>query len=236
MSEADASSVVAADDSDGVQLCLRRRGEVLELVVDGVFAMDSAEVATERELARAALARCGRVERVLVGGLGLGFTVAEVLADSRVVGVQVVELHAALVRWWQQGLLPQPADVRADPRLQVLTGDVLDVVPTLPAGGLDALLLDVDNGPGFLVHLANAALYQGPFLAVAARALRPGGMLAVWSADPSPGLRRALERSCGPTEELLIPVLRQGRELRYAVYLSRARCSVAAAGSAGCPG
>ena len=210
-----------ARDEHG-EVVLARRDDVLELIVDGVFAMDSAHTATEKALASLALSRLSGPElRILVGGLGLGYTTATVLADPRVGRVEVVELHAAVVDWVRRGLVPSAAGLLDDERLAVVVGDVLDIVPALPHAGLDALLLDVDNGPGFLTHPGNTAVYTSPFLAAAARALRRGGVLGVWSADPTAELAVALERACGECEEVLLEANRDGRTFTYAVYVAR---------------
>ena len=218
----EAGAQVLARDSDGsAELALLRRGEVLELVVDGVFAMDTAHTATEEALAHLALSRLrGTHLHVLVGGLGLGFTTATVLADARVARVEVVELHAPLVQWVRSGLVPAAAGLLDDPRVMVEVADVADVVPRRPQRSLDALLLDVDNGPGFLVHAGNTRVYSPPFLIAAARTLRRGGVLGVWSADPAPDLALALERACGACDEVLLDVSRDGRRFTYAVYLA----------------
>ncbi|WP_159809463.1 hypothetical protein [Cellulomonas citrea] len=220
----DRIEIARARDAHG-ELTLALRGDVLELVVDGVFAMDSAQTSTERELARVALDLLTGTDpvtggrgglQVLVGGLGLGCT-ARTLLDSPAVGaVEVVELHPALVDWAHQGLLPELPD--ADPRLTLTVGDVLDVVPRRT--GLDAVLLDVDNGPDFLVHTGNAAVYGSPFLAAACAALAPGGVLAVWSADRSPTLQRTLEAVAGGCSEVLLEVTRAARTFTYALYLA----------------
>jgi spermidine synthase len=209
------------EDEHG-EVVLARRDDVLELVVDGVFAMDTAHTATEESLAELALSRVrGQGLRILVGGLGLGFTTATLLGDPRVGSVDVVELHASVVGWVRQGLVPSAKGLLDDPRLTVRIGNVLDVVPALPRATLDALLLDVDNGPGFLTHPANTAVYAPPFLVAAARALSRGGVLGVWSADAAPELAVALERACGECEEILLDVTRDGRTFTYAVYLAR---------------
>ncbi|MCG2802706.1 MAG: spermidine synthase [Cellulomonas sp.] len=217
--------IARATDARG-ELALARRGDVLELVVDGVFAMDSAQTSTEQALARLALdrlaARSGSAtvptpgRRVLVGGLGLGYTARTLLDDPGVGAVEVVELHAALVDWAQHGLLPQLAD--DDPRLTLTVGDVLDVVPA--RHGLDAVLLDVDNGPDFLVHTGNADVYASPFLTAAYAALAPGGVLAVWSCDPAPTLRTMLTEVAGDCTEVLLDVPRGSRTFTYALYLA----------------
>jgi spermidine synthase len=208
------------------EVALRRRttddgGTHLELVVDGVFAMDDVDTSTERALATEALRRLpGRDLQMLVGGLGLGWTAATALAQPRVGAVEVVELHPALVRWAEEGRLP--ALPPGDPRLRLRTGDVADVLAE-HSGRWDAVLLDVDNGPGFLVHPSNEALYRPAGLTGAMAALRPHGVLAIWSSSPAPRLRERLGRlpTTADAEELLLPVARDGRELTYAVVLAR---------------
>ncbi len=216
------TTLARARDAHG-ELALRvRAGGVLELVVDGVFAMDTVDARTEELLATLALDRlAGDRLAVLVGGLGLGFTTARVLADRRVHRVVVAELHADLVGWVRGGLVPPATGILDDPRVEVAVGDVRDVVAGAPAGAFDAVLLDVDNGPGFLVQAANEAVYAAPFLAVAAGRLRTGGVLAVWSADPSPALRSTLAAVVGRCEETVHVVRREGRTLTYAIYLAR---------------
>ena len=223
----DGLQVLAEALDGGVELVLRRRtrpvGEpVLELVVDGVFAMDSTDVSTEVALAEQALAGLtGRAApwTVAVGGLGLGFTAAAVLADPRVGRLVVIELHAAVADWARQGLLPVAGLALRDPRTQLVVGDVLTAVPSL-SPPVDALLLDVDNGPDFLVHAGNAAIYGQGFLAAAAAVMRPGGVLGIWSADRSPDLQQRLERAVGACREVRLAVERDGHAFSYSLFLA----------------
>ena len=209
------------------ELLLRRRttpdGRVhQELVVDGVFAMDDVDTSTERLLATEALRRLpGEGLQVLVGGLGLGWTAAAALADLRVARVDVVELQPALVGWAARGMLPSLTGL-SDRRLRLRVGDVAAALAADP-GRWDAVLLDVDNGPGFLVHQSNAALYRPSGLAIVLAALRPGGVLAVWSSDPAPDLTATLGGVPGAVdvEQVLQPIERDGRRLEYAVVLAR---------------
>ena len=145
------------------ELALTRRDGVLELVVDGVFAMDSAHTGSEQALARAALQRVAGGElTVCVAGLGLGFTLDEVLADPRVARVDVVELHPELVHWARAGLVPVAGRAIGDPRVAVTCADVLDAVPALPPGSVDVLeypelgmeaiwKIEVEDFPAFIV-------------------------------------------------------------------------------------
>ncbi|MCZ2818673.1 hypothetical protein [Modestobacter sp. VKM Ac-2984] len=204
------------------EVLLRRRGSVTELVVDGVFAMDDVDTSTERALATEALRRCGGDRlQVLVGGLGLGWTAATALADPRVASVEVAELQPALVGWAADGLLPGLPELPRD-RLELHSTDVAVHLADRP-GRWDAVLLDVDNGPDFLVHQSNAPLYEEAGLGTALAALRPGGVLAIWSSDPSPALADRLRALPGTTgvEHLVLPVERDGRRFDYAIVVAR---------------
>ncbi|MCW2617352.1 MAG: hypothetical protein JWR28_501 [Modestobacter sp.] len=210
------------------EVTLRRRtgpdgAEVTELIVDGVFAMDDVDTSTEQALATETLRRCpGEGLRVLVGGLGLGWTAATVLAEPRVAAVDVAELQPALVGWAADGLLPGLPALPAER----LTLHVADVAVHLAGArrNWDAVLLDVDNGPAFLVHHSNAGLYEEAGLATALAALRPGGVLAIWSSDPVPELadRLAALPGTADVEHLLLPVQRDGRRFDYAIVFARA--------------
>jgi spermidine synthase len=208
------------------ELVLRRRVvdgvEVVELVSNGVFLMDSGNASTERALARTALDSVSGGApsgwHVVVGGLGLGFTAAALLEDPRVGRVTVVEIEPALVAWVREGLVPSAAGLLDDVRVDVVVGDVAQVLPALPEGGADAVLLDVDNGPDFLVHPANAGLYSAAGLTGVARGLRRGGCVVIWSADRSPALMTALEQSVGRCAEQTLVVRRGGRDLEYVLY------------------
>jgi len=216
---------LARAEGVGGEVVLRRRagaeGSVYELIVNGIFLMDTAESSTERLLADAVPDRHAAPRRVLVGGLGLGITLAALLADVRVEIVDVVEIEPLLVEWLRSGLVPGVEALLADPRVRVSVADIRDALRDATAGTYDAVLLDVDNGPGFLVREANAAVYQAPAVRNAARALAPGGVLAVWSAAPSATLATTLSRLVGRLGEVVRTVEREGRPVRYHVYLAR---------------
>ena len=116
--------------------------------------------------------------------------------------------------------MPPLAGLLDDRRVTVTVADVLHLVPALPTGSLDLLLLDVDNGPGFLIHPANAGVYRRDFLAAAVTALAPGGVLGVWSADPAPQLADELTAACGWVDAVPLDVERDGRAFTYTVYLA----------------
>jgi len=195
------------------EVTLRRRDDgTVELRVNGLFVMDDVETTSERRLARRALEAGAR--RVLVGGLGLGFTTRELLTDPDVERVVVAELHGEIVDWMRDGVVPG-ADLLADPRVDVTVDDVRAVVAEQPEGQLDAILLDVDNGPDFLVHDENAAVYRDDFLATCASRLRPDGALAIWSMADSSALRTALLNRFTAVTAESVDIRLQERDERY---------------------
>ena len=133
-------------------------------------------------------------EQVLVGGLGLGFTLAEVLADPRVRRVVVAEIEPALVGWLRDGTVPHGPALLADDRVEVVVADVARRHRRRPTGAFDLVLLDVDNGPGYLVHDANAALYGPGLLRTTGRAMRPDGLVRDLVRRPRPGPARRAGR------------------------------------------
>lgn len=205
------------------EVVLRRRlgpEPAVELRVNGVFVMDDRLTDTERALAVTALACTSDPRRVLIGGLGLGFTLREVLRDPRIEHCTVVEIAAALVGWLADGTIPGGPELLTDPRLDVQVGDVWDVVGSI-RGGLDLILLDVDNGPGYLVHDHNSRLYGSQFWQLARTALRPGGVCGVWSAGLAPALAEELGTVFAGVERIDCPVDLQGRRECYYLYLAR---------------
>ena len=204
--------------SDGNLVLRRREDGSLELRANGVFVMDTVETSTERELAVRALALHPAPARVLVGGLGLGFTLRAVLADPRVEHVTVVEIETALVAWTRAGLVPG-GEALSDPRTRVEVADVAHVLAG-SCSAYDLILLDVDNGPGYLVHDANAGLYRAPALEDARRATRPGGIVVVWSAAASSELEMTMAGVFGGVRALPYDVDLQGRAETYWLYVS----------------
>lgn len=219
---------VAAATTPRGEIALRERldtdGSVVhELIVAGVFAMDTVDTTTESTLAVRALTEVEDPRRVLVGGLGLGFTAWQVLKDPRVREVHVVEIEEDLVQWARLGLTPTLGVLARHPRVTLHAQDVAIVLAgdeSAAQGPWDLVLLDVDNGPSFLVHEGNARLYSTPGLADAVGRVAPGGALAIWAAQREPELLAALE-GLAPTTEVLLPVEREGRTLEYALYVTR---------------
>ena len=177
-----------------------RRGElpaepgrfVTEITLDHEFLMSSHITFSEQELSRKALEmHAGEALRVLVGGLGLGYTAWEVLKSSRVTSADVVEYVPAVIQWMQDGLVPLSGELTSDPRFKPVRGNVYERLLAEPAvgdPGFDLLLIDVDHAPNeHLGSSSNDLFYTAEGLRSARRHLAPGGLLGVWSyAESSP--------------------------------------------------
>jgi spermidine synthase len=194
---------------------------VLELRANGIFVMDTAEHASERALAEAALETVATPRRVLVGGLGLGFTLDRVLGDRRVEHVDVVEIEPALVEWMRDGTIPHGPRLLADERARVVVADIVQAIAEAGSTTYDVVLLDVDNGPAQLVHSGNAAIYDEPFLRAVRERLEPGGALVLWSAERAPALAEVLRSVFDEVEEHDHEVRLQDRDEHYWLYAAR---------------
>jgi spermidine synthase len=205
------------------EVVLRRRlgagRSIEELIINGAFAMDSTDSSTESLLGELAVPS-GGVRRVLVGGLGLGYTVAAISAKN-VERIDVVEIEQCLIDWAYRGVTARLAAVASDPRVHLYAADVrlvLEGVGDGPIGPWDAIVLDVDNGPEFLIHAGNRALYTEAGLRAAYAQLAVAGTLAIWCQGPAPQLRTALQRIAPCVDEHLSEVSRGERSFQYAIY------------------
>ncbi|SDD65103.1 spermidine synthase [Streptomyces prasinopilosus] len=202
------------------EVVLRRHGGLLQIIANGCFLMDTSDGRSERLLVDAALAsldasdtRAGHGPRpdprVLIGGLGVGFSLAHAAAAPRWGRITVVEREPAVIEWHRAGPLAEfSARALADPRAEIVEADLVAYVHET-SDTFDALCLDIDNGPDWTVTEGNDGLYSAAGLQDCARVLTPGGVLAVWSARPSADFEETL-RNAGfqqvRTEE--IPVAR----------------------------
>lgn len=196
----DALDPVTVDRREGPygEVVLRKRGDDFEIIANGCFLMDTSDGRSERLLIDAALAALppGRpAPAVLIGGLGVGFSLARAAAEPRWGRIVVVERERAIVDWHLGGPLAGISGAAlADPRTTVLTTDLVNHLRTTTER-YDALCLDIDNGPDWTVTDDNGNLYSPAGLAGCHQRLRPGGVLAVWSAQPSGEFEQALRNA-----------------------------------------
>jgi len=209
---------------DGKRLSLYQRDSEFSIRLGGGGGelMNSRSHGSEEALAELACARLAGRDRphVLIGGLGMGFTLAAALrqlgADAR---LTVAELVPEVVAWNLGPLGELAGHPLSDPRVTVREGDVARVIETQPRA-FDAILLDVDNGPEGLTHNANDWLYGSDGLAAAYAALRAGGILAVWSAGRDPSFTGRLLKAGFAVEEVRVRA-RGSKGARHVIWLAQ---------------
>ncbi len=198
----EAAEVIERTAGECGELVPRRRGPVLEIIANGTFLMDTGGGASERALVRMAAERMPAPGRMVIAGLGVGFSLAEALSHPRVGRVEVIEREPVVVRWNRTHLRGVNGDALADARVRVHEADVVAWLAAAPPSSCDAICLDVDNGPDWLVTPGNAWLYGAEGIRAARHVLVPGGVLAVWSAAPAPDHVRRLREHFAQVEEI----------------------------------
>jgi spermidine synthase len=192
------------------EVVLRRRGDLFEIIANGCFLMDSSDGRSERLMVSAALGALGEATgaSVLIGGLGVGFSLAEACADPRPGRIRVVEREQAVIDWHTRGAAPLRRFAgrgHDDPRARVIQDDLLRYLRTT-GDRYDAVCLDIDNGPDWTVTDGNRGLYGPDGLAAVERVLTAQGVLSVWSAAPAPEFARELAPRFARVETLEVPV------------------------------
>lgn len=195
--------VLARVDTERGELVLRQVGDHFEIVSNGVFLMDTRNGESERLLVRAALDRHPTPRDLLIGGLGVGFTVEEASHDDRPRSITVAEISPEIVGWNARHFR-QRSD---DGRVTILTADLLEHLRR-DDSSYDVICLDIDNGPEWTVTNSNRSLYNEAGTALVARRLRPGGVLTVWSASRSVAYEAVLSRHFSSVEILEVEVPR----------------------------
>ena len=208
---------------DGTELVLRRRGTEHLILAGGYDLLSTEDESSSRELARLGCAHIDRDARarVLVGGLGMGYTLRAALdATGRNASVEVAELVPAVVEWNRGVLADCAGRPLEDARVTVYVGDVQDRIRA-GRGHYHAILLDVDNGPDALAHPQNDAIYGDRGLAAARAALSPGGFLGVWSFSDDRRFTKRLERHGFAVEVRRVTGSRKGRGRYHWIWLAR---------------
>ncbi|WP_066650209.1 MULTISPECIES: spermidine synthase [Sphingomonas] len=205
----------------GGEMRLVRRGTDWFIMLGREELMSSRMSGSEEALGTMACDRIGTDARVLIGGYGMGFTLRAVLGRlGPTAQVTVAELVPAVIAWAKGPMAAFAAGCLDDPRVRVVEDDVGAVIAR-GAGAWDAILLDVDNGPDGLTRKGNDRLYSEAGLAAARAALRPGGVLAVWSAAADPAFAKALERAGLDVDEVVVRARASGKGARHVIWFGR---------------
>jgi spermidine synthase len=158
---------------------------------------------------------------VLIGGLGLGFSLKRVLElTGPAATVHVAELLPEVVAWNREFLHKVNGALLDDPRVKVITRDVFEVIRNAPKPFYDVILLDVDNGPTSFVQAQNSRIYNRRGFDLIARALRPGGKIAFWSACPEPGFIESLGRAGFMTQAHPAKAHERAKRFAHVIYVA----------------
>jgi spermidine synthase len=206
----------------GCEIRLMRRGAEFSIVLGHNELMNSRLGGSEEALATIACARIRSRQgpRILIGGLGMGFTLRAALAaleaDARIV---VAELVPAVVGWARGAMAEVFGKSLTDPRVSIREADVSHLIRSNPST-FDAILLDVDNGPEGLTREANDALYDLEGLSAARATLRPGGVLAVWSSRPDLNFTRRLRKTGFAVDEVRVRANGSRGGARHVIWIA----------------
>ena len=209
----------------GEELRLFRRGDDFIIAIGGNELMNSRMSGSEEALA---VMSCDRLRspdtaHLLIGGYGMGFTLRAALAAlGPKAKVTLAELVPAIIDWARGPMSELAAGCLDDPRVELVLGDVAAAIAA-GRGRYDAILLDVDNGPDGLVRAANDGIYSPAGLASAKAALRPGGVLAVWSAAPDAQFARRLAAAGFRVEEVAVRARSNGKGARHVIWFASVR-------------
>jgi spermidine synthase len=199
-----------------------RRGAEFSIRLGHNELMNSRLSGSEQALATLACERIRSRERprILIGGLGMGFTLRAALAVlGREARITVAELVPAVIAWARAPMAEIFGDSLTDPRVRIEETDVGRLIQD-GKSGYDAILLDVDNGPAALTRKANDALYEPAGLAAAHAALRPGGVLGVWSSGPDPNFARRLRKAGFGVDEIVVRATGKGGGARHVIWIA----------------
>ncbi len=215
--------IATAQVPGGEELRLYRHDRDFMIVLDRNELMSSRKSGSEVALATMTCARLAQTNRprLLIGGYGMGFTLRAALADlDREAEVIVVELVPEIIAWARGPMAELAAGCLDDPRVELVLADVAEVIRAKPTA-FDAILLDVDNGPDGLTRNANDQLYSARGLKAARAALRPGGVLAIWSAAQDPAFAARLRKGGFAVEEVTVRARANGKGAKHVIWFAQ---------------
>jgi spermidine synthase len=214
--------IATARAPEGETLTLHRHGDDHMIMLGGNELMSSRVGGSEEALATMTCERLRKRDaHLLIGGYGMGFTLRAALAVlGPAARATVVEIVPEIIDWARGPMATLTAGCLDDPRVNLVIGDV---AASIAADRYDAILLDIDNGPDGLTRAANDGLYSVHGLARAKAALKPGGVLAVWSAAPSMAFTRRLRDAGFAVEEATVRARRNGKGPKHVIWFATAR-------------
>lgn len=209
----------------GVELRLFRHGDDHVIMVENNELMSSRVGGSEEALALMTCERLGAraAPHLLIGGYGMGFTLRATLGVLAANGrVTVAEIAPEIIDWARGPMVALTAGCLDDPRVSLVMGDVASAIASATKR-YDAILLDVDNGPSGLVRADNNSLYSMKGLAKAQAALKPGGILAIWSAAPDAAFTRRLKDAGFKVDEVTVRARSNGKGPRHTIWFAEVR-------------
>ncbi len=209
----------------GQELKLYRRGGDFMIVLERNELMSSRMSGSEKQLALMTIERLtGRAApRLLIGGYGMGFTLRAALgALDATARLTVAELVPEIIQWARGPMAELAAGCLDDPRVTLVLDDVVTVIAA-GRGSYDAILLDVDNGPDGLTAAANDRIYSGHGMETARAALKPGGILAIWSAGSDDAFTRRLRGAGFAVDEVAVRARDNGKGPRHVIWFAQKR-------------
>lgn len=200
---------------------LQRRGADYEIISNGTFLMATYNGDSEKWLVRAALEACENEScSVLIGGLGVGYSLAEAVSSPRTGQVTVIEIEPKVIEWNRLYLSVYSGDAIRHRKTRTIQADLLEWVKQTDET-FDVICLDIDNGPDWVVFEENKGLYDDKGLAALARMLNPGGVVSFWSASPAPAFMERLNVHFSEVEAAAID--RDRTDHPDYVYISKAK-------------
>ena len=214
--------------SDGTVFSLHKHDGKFYLKYNGYDLMSTALTCSEEMLAEVGCAKIlegnptrPKHPKVLIGGLGLGFTLKRTLElIGKPATVEVAELMPTLIEWNRTFLVEHNGPLLEDPRTKVIEGDLFDIISSKGKGSYDALLLDIDNTPDDLITAGNARLYSPAFLAKIRSIMTPDGCVAYWLSEPAPKFRKLLIKAGFHVEAYAAKPHEKSKRARHCIYVA----------------